>query len=90
MEFNSVNHFIDCINKLNITDDLVNIKGTKSAYENINKGCNCSKSTRITAATNSYNNLVNILSDLEKLFLKSAYSNSIIIFKDGQNILGQF
>ncbi len=90
VEFNNLNHFVDCVNKLNVPGDLANIRGTIDAFNSIGRGCNCSRQQRVDGAINSYKNLLNILSELEKLFLKASYNNQIIIFKDGANILGQF
>lgn len=90
MEFVSLNHFADCMKNVSLPADLANIQNTLAAYYNISKGCGCTRNDRAAHASNSYLNLVNILTELEKLFLKAAYSNEIIIFKNGDSILGQF
>ena len=90
MEFNGVNHFVECMRLLNLTPDLINIQNIINGFNGLSGGCSCNRNARAAAVSNSYNNLVNILTDLEKLFLKASYNNQIIVFKDGQNILGQF
>ena len=90
MEFSGPNHFRDCMTSLSLTSDLTNIHNCVNAFNGIPNGCGCTRNQRAANASNLYNNLINTLSELEKLFLKTSYSNQIIIFKDGANILGQF
>lgn len=88
MEFTSLTEFVNTVGPLNITNDLTNIKNVIDSFHNIRKGCSCDRVKRINVANTLYSNLFNTLTELEKVFLRAAFPNQPVIFKDGNNLIG--
>lgn len=89
MEFQSLTHFIQNTEKLNVSNDTPHIKMVIDSFHAINKGCSCTRQNRIQNANNLYSSLFSNLTELEKIFLKASFPNQPIIFKDGDKFLGQ-
>lgn len=92
MEFLSVTDFYSKIEPFGsqINNDSPHIKNVIDAFLNINKGCGCQRNTRVGYANQTYISLFPLLTENEKLLLKTFYNQEVIIFKDGDNLLGQF
>ncbi len=91
MEFVGLKDFVDKVGPL-LTDRDKNkiLFISVDSYYSISKGCGCSRKNRENMANNFYNNLVNILTPDERLFLKNSFNNEKIVFKDGEKVLGEF
>lgn len=72
MEFANSTDFTNSVRSFNPTPDYPNLCSLIGAFLAISNGCSCSKNSRINNYNNIFNNLPNVLTQIEKNFLKTS------------------
>lgn len=78
MDYANSTDFVNGIRSFNPTPDYPNICVLIGAFLAINSGCSCSKNGRIATFNHYFNNLPNVITQVEKDFLKSSLNTDKI------------